>query len=118
MIRRADARLPSLDSEQVSAANEEFGLPEETDKAFNAKIDFKAWGAELRGGVGALGAPVATRFQLFLLTQAIVSFRFSTRHILEQRLGIYTSALVSRSECFRAFSIYMLSLWPDPHAGG
>ena len=71
MIRRAEARLPSLDSEravQVSAAYEEVGLPDETDKAFNAKVDFKAWGAELRGGIETLGAPVATRFQLFLLT--------------------------------------------------
>ena len=33
-----------------------------TDKAFNKELGFRAWGAELKGGVGTLAAPLLPPF--------------------------------------------------------
>ena len=105
-VRRENAREWAEDAErakQVSAAYVEEGLPEETDKAFNGDVNFRAWGAEFRGGAGTLGAPVEARYQLFLITLALIQFKWITKHILQQVLGLFASVLIFKRVCFSSF---------------
>ena len=74
LVKRCQAKRADVDSERAQAVSEAYvaaGLPEETDKASNQELDFRAWGAELKGGLGTLAAPLVSRFQLFQITSEI-----------------------------------------------
>lgn len=49
---------------RISAAEiayEKAGLSRAEHKAFRGEVDFKAWGAEVRGVLGTVGAPLLVR---------------------------------------------------------
>ena len=120
LIKRGRAKVRDLDSirsEAVSAAYAEVGLPEEKEKSFDHELEFRAWGAELKGGLGTLGAPLASRFHLFQITLSILTFGRITKHILQQLLGIFASVLVFRRECFSSFHHMYYYLDGLPQAG-
>ena len=90
LVKRCQAKRPDVGSELAQAVSEAYvaaGLPEETDKAFNTELDFRSWGAELKGGIGTLAAPRSSRFQRFQITLEIIKFGCLTKHILKNSLG-------------------------------
>lgn len=59
-VRRADASKPDLDSQLSASASAAYvspRIPEALHKAYDQKLCFKAWRAEVECGVGSVGAP-------------------------------------------------------------
>ena len=120
LVKRGQLKQPDLDSERAQAVSEAYvaaGLPEGQEKSFERELDFRAWGAELKGGLGRLSAPVVSRFQFFQITLSNLKFGHITKHILQQVLGIFASVLVFRRECFSNFHHKYLYLDSLPQAG-
>ncbi|CAE7920809.1 unnamed protein product, partial [Symbiodinium necroappetens] len=56
-------------------------------KEFRFETVFKAWGAEIDGVAGRVGAPLATRRQVWMLLQRIVTGGWASCDVLRQVLG-------------------------------
>lgn len=65
----------------------EAGLLRAEHKAFRGQTDFKAWGAEVRGVRGTVGAPLDFCRQTWKLLQRVVRFGYCTKKILQKLLG-------------------------------
>ncbi|CAE8689793.1 unnamed protein product [Polarella glacialis] len=108
--RRAVAHLPGEDDvlmARAEAAYEVAGFPRSEAKDFRNQLNFKAWGAEVRGGLGTSGGPLAVRRECWALTRHILKFGWVCKKIMQQLLGIFASLLIYRREFFSAFhSIY------------
>ncbi|CAE7364786.1 unnamed protein product, partial [Symbiodinium microadriaticum] len=85
---------------RAEVAYEEAGLQRATHKAFRAQTAFKAWGGELDGNRGRVGAPLAIRREVWTLIRCIVSSGWATKAILQQVLGFVAFACQFRRELF------------------
>ena len=85
---------------RAEVAYEEAGLQRATHKAFRAQTAFKAWGGELDGIRGRVGAPLAIRREVWTLIRCIVSSGWATKAILQQVLGFVAFACQFRRELF------------------
>ena len=86
--------------EKASAAYVDAELPEAQDKAFNSLLNFKAWGAEIRGGRGTVSGPTEARLRMWIVVSKIVSLGWSTRKILEIILGMFAVLFIYRRPFF------------------
>lgn len=69
------------DMRRVAAAEKAYqdaGLQRALRKSFRAETSFKAWGAEVDGVVGAVGAPLQVRQQLWQLLRRVAQSGFCT----------------------------------------
>ena len=87
---RAECRRPGPDTDladKAHAAYEKAGLPRSLRKSFAHELDFKAWGTEVRGGLGRAGAPVKARVALAHVIDEVLSLGFVTRKVVEMLCG-------------------------------
>ncbi len=77
----------------------EAGLVRGLDKSFRGSLDFKAWGAEVRGGWGLCGPPLSTSRHLWTLLRAQVQAGVTTK-VLERILGFAAFVLGFKKETF------------------
>ena len=106
VVVRSAARARGPDSALSVRASKAYvteGVPEAERKAFDEKIDFESWGAEIRGGKGVIGAPLRTRRELWVLTATIIRFGYVSKFVLQVVLGLYASVLIHRREIFALF---------------
>lgn len=68
-------------------AYQQAGLQRAEHKGFKGKSEFRAWGAEVHGIKGTVGAPLQSRRDLWILIGAIVRTGFVTKNILQRLLG-------------------------------
>lgn len=91
------------DMKRVAAAEAAYmkaGLSRAEHKAFRAAVDFKAWGAEVRGVLGTVGAPLLVRQQLWLLLKRVATGGYCTLHTMQKLMGFVCFAFQYRRECF------------------
>ncbi|CAE8639344.1 unnamed protein product, partial [Polarella glacialis] len=109
-VERSLAHVPGEDSILMARAEQAYidaGLPRSVEKDFRSELNFKAWGAEVRGGVGTSGGPRQVRRECWALTRHVIKFGWVCKKIMQQLLGIFASLLVYRREFFSVFhSIY------------
>ena len=86
--------------EKARAAYEEAGLKRAEHKAFIGITSFKAWGAEIAGIRGCVGAPIALRRQVWCLTYRMVKPGFATQNRLQKLLGFICIIFHYRRELF------------------
>ena len=86
--------------EKARAAYEEAGLRRAVHKAFTGLTSFKAWGAEVDGIKGRVGAPIALRRQVWCLIHRMVKHGYATRHLLQKLLGFICFIFQYRRELF------------------
>ena len=89
-------------------AYQQAGLQRAEHKGFKGKSEFRAWGAEVHGIKGTVGAPLQSRRDLWILIGAIVRTGFVTKNILQRLLGHISFAFQYRREFYgllhRSFS--------------
>lgn len=76
------------------------GLPRAEHKAFRGLTEFKAWGAEVKGVEGTVGAPKVFRQQTWILLGKVVKLGFCTRNILQKLLGYVCFIFQFRREMY------------------
>ncbi|CAE7727399.1 SMYD3 [Symbiodinium sp. CCMP2592] len=82
------------------AGYEEAGLQRAVHKEFNQIVDFKAWGAEVKGVKGTVGAPMEVRQQLWALLAKVVSLGWCTREVLQRIVGYVSFVFQFRREMY------------------
>ena len=105
-VDRRKSRLPNVDSELVARADSAYeaeGFPQSGDKAFNMDLDFKAWGCEMRGGVGRAAWPLQCRSDLAKLTLGVLQIGWASCRLLQQLLGLFAAVFVFKREMFSVF---------------
>ncbi len=85
---------------KAEQAYAEAGLVRAEHKAFRADVNFKAWGAEIRGLEGTVGAPLEFRRQVWKLLQRIIRLGWCTKRILQRLLGYTCFIFQYRRELF------------------
>lgn len=91
------------DMKRVAAAERAYaaaGLQRAEHKSFRAMTDFKAWGAEVKGVLGTVGAPLVVRQQLWQLLRRVAHGGFCTLNTLQKLMGYLCFAFQYRRECF------------------
>ncbi|CAE7224096.1 unnamed protein product [Symbiodinium sp. CCMP2592] len=91
------------DVQKVAAAEqayEEAGLQRAIHKEFRYQCAFKAWGAEVDGVAGKVGAPKDVRRQVWMLLFKIVSAGFASGDVLRQVLGYLAYIFQYRRELY------------------
>ena len=103
-------------TKKAETAYEEARLPRALHKSFRAETRFKAWGAEIDGILGRVGAPLDVRRELWwLLAQTIASGRVS-KEILEKLGGFIAFVFQFRRELFSLLHhFYVFSSKLDAH---
>ena len=89
-----------LEVKAAEAAYEEAGFDRALHKAFRCEVEFKAWGAEINGVLGKVGAPLETRRQVWSILRRIVELGFSTKVILQKVLGLACFVFQFRRELY------------------
>ena len=92
-----------LDMKRMAVAEQayaEAGLLRAEHKAFRAEVNFKAWGAEVKGLEGTVGAPLDFRRQVWKLLQRIIKLGWCTKRILQKLLGYTCFIFQYRRELF------------------
>ena len=69
-------------------------------KSFRAKTSFKAWGAEVDGILGRVGAPLLLRRQVWVLLCRIIKIGGCAKNILQRVVGYTSFILQYRRELF------------------
>ena len=88
--------MPAEDTalaEAASAAYVAAGVPEANEKSFDQQLNFTTWGAEVRGGVGRVGTPLAYRRQLWILVRKQLASRWTTKNVMQRLLGFFGGML-------------------------
>ncbi|CAE7273945.1 rluB [Symbiodinium sp. CCMP2592] len=91
------------DVQKVAAAEqayEEAGLQRAIHKEFRFQCAFKAWGAEVDGVAGKVGAPKDVRRQVWMLLFKIVSGGWASGDVLRQVLGYLAYIFQYRRELY------------------
>jgi len=91
------------DACQVRAAEEayeEANLERAVHKEFRFATEFKAWGAEVDGILGKVGAPLLVRQQVWNLILKIVSKGFCSKEVLRKVLGYLSYIFQYRRELY------------------
>ena len=102
-FRPPPAQDKDPDMLRVAAAEKAYrdvGLPRAEHKSFRAEADFKAWGAEVRGVIGTVGAPLQVRQQLWQLLRRVAHGGFCTLLTLQKLMGFACFIFQYRRECF------------------
>ena len=79
-----------IDLQKAAAAEKAYadaGLERAVHKSFRAQTLFKAWGAEIDGIQGVVGAPLLFRQQTWSLIQQVVLLGWCNKKILQKILG-------------------------------
>ena len=84
----------------AEAAYAAAGLERATHKSFRFQTSFKAWGAELEGVKGTVGAPLAMKQQVWWLWNRVVCLGEATKCILQKLLGYTCFIFQYRREYF------------------
>ena len=98
-----DAQVTDMDMEQVQLAElayAEARLERATHKAFRAQTFFKAWGAEIDGVRGTVGAPMEVRQQLWVLIEKLVASGFACKSVLQKINGYLSFCFQYRRELY------------------
>lgn len=91
------------DVQQIAKAEQAYeaaGLQRAPAKSFRGKVHFKAWGAEIDGVAGVVGAPLQMRRQVWSLVMAVVKEGRSTKVILQRLLGYICFCFQFRREFY------------------
>lgn len=78
------------DMQRMQAAEQAYekaGLERAHHKSFRAEPSFRAWGAEVNGIQGHVGAPLELRQQTWSLVQQVVQLGWCTKKILQKVMG-------------------------------
>lgn len=86
--------------ELAEQAYQRAGLKRAEHKAFRACTSFKAWGAEICGIKGRVGAPLEFRRQVWKLMQQVVRLGWCTKRILQKLMGYCCFIFQYRRELF------------------
>ena len=87
-------------AKKAEDAYHQAGLDRALHKSFRGETSFKAWGAEVDGVAGTVGAPVEVRRQVFSLMLQVIVAGFSTKNILQRIMGYVCFAFQYRREYF------------------
>lgn len=82
--------------EKARAAYEEAGLKRAEHKAFIGITSFKAWGAEIAGIRGCVGAPIALRRQVWGWSSLVLPHRIAYRSYWD----LFASYFIIGVSCF------------------
>ncbi|CAE8607328.1 unnamed protein product, partial [Polarella glacialis] len=91
-VERADAHSHGEDHELLAKAEkayEDAGFPRAVAKYFRAQVDFKAWGAEVRDGLGTSGGQLSVRRECWALTRHLLKFGWVCKAATQPLLGIF-----------------------------
>ena len=91
------------DVQQILAAEvayEKAGLKRAMHKSFRMLCQFRAWGAEVDGVVGRVGAPLQVRREVWKLLCMVVRLGWATKNILEKINGFICFIFQFRRELF------------------
>ena len=120
-VPRAEAHLPALDTDLTNAAGQAYvdaGLPEASHKAFNQQVKFKAWGAEVDGVVGSVGAPLDFRRELWRLVSITLLLGSAHQKLYQIILGLFAVCFTYCRPMFAIFHhvyVYVDNLGPGWH---
>ena len=92
-----------MDVQRVKAAEiayDEADLQRAVHKEFRFLTNFKAWGAEVDGILGKVGAPLHVRQQVWMLIFKIVSGGFCSKDVLRKVLGYLSYIFQYRRELY------------------
>ncbi|CAE7669804.1 osm1 [Symbiodinium sp. CCMP2592] len=98
-----EAQVTDADMQQMQKAELaylEAGLERAVHKAFRAQTLFKAWGAQVDGIRGTVGAPLDVRQQLWVLLGKLVSGGFASKEVLRKIVGYLAFAFQYRRELY------------------
>ena len=76
------------------------GLERAVHKSFRCATSFKAWGAEVDGVTGRVGAPKSVRQQVWTLLWRVILGGATTKGVLQRLMGYICFAYQYRRECF------------------
>ena len=85
---------------QAEEAYRNAGLERAAHKAFRGEVRFKAWGAEVDGVGGTVGAPLAVRREIWLLISRCVRAGRASKAVLQKLVGFLAFAFQFRRELF------------------
>ena len=71
----------------AEAAYKEAGFERALHKSFRGLTCFKAWGAEVDGVLGRVGAPLEVRRQIWVVIQKVVALGAASRRVLQKVVG-------------------------------
>ena len=83
---------------KARAAYQDACLDANLSKRFERQVDFKAWGAQVRGGRGSLSSPTESRVAVANLLDLILEVGFVTKKIIETVCGLLAYAFGYRRE--------------------
>ena len=86
--------------QKAEGAYEEAHLQRAVHKAFRGSSHFKAWGGEVDGVRGCIGAPKAVRQQLWFLIMLVCEQGWASKNVLEKINGFLAFAFQFRREFF------------------
>eukprot|EP00439_Symbiodinium_sp_Y106_P053850 s3531_g7.t1 len=98
--------LPQEDDPDVKeirgaeVAYEKAGLKRAIHKSFRMLCQFRAWGAEVDGVTGKVGAPLQVRREVWKLLSLVVRLGWATRNVLEKINGFVCFIFQCRREMF------------------
>jgi hypothetical protein len=97
-VARADVHIPGVDTARLrkAFAYVAAGFEVADDKMYHHEVNFKAWGAEVLGGLGKVGAPFTTRRELWRVARAVAVFSYIGKTVVRQVLGSVASCFVFR----------------------
>ena len=81
-------------------AYEASGLERALHKSFRAQTCFKAWGAEVDGIGGSVGASLEVRRQIWTVLVPVIQIGAATKHLLQRVLGYVCFAFQYRRELY------------------
>lgn len=111
-----DQDLDMVHAKRAEAAYEEAKLPRALQKSFRAQVYFKAWGAEVDGINGQVGAPVDVRRQLWWLIAQMLASGRTSKEALEKLGGFIAFIFQFRREFFSLlhhFYVFAAKLEPQ-----
>lgn len=85
---------------RAEKAYEQAGLKRATHKDFRGETSFRAWGAEVSGVEGHVGAPLKFRQETWSLICRVVKFGFCSKKILQKILGYVCFIFQYRRELY------------------
>ncbi|CAE7682844.1 unnamed protein product [Symbiodinium sp. CCMP2592] len=111
-----DGDRDMVQAKKAEVAYENARLPRALQKSFRAKALFKAWGAEVDGIKGRVGAPLEVRRQLWKLIAQLLASGRASKEALEKLGGFVAFVFQFRRELFSLlhhFYVYVAKLEPQ-----
>ena len=86
--------------DEICQGYEDAGFPRAMKKSFREQLEFRAWGAEVKGDKGQVAAPLSMRRELWKIIGMMLGAKGATKGILQQVLGHICFCLQFRRECY------------------